>query len=94
MTLFRSCSRHSYPVARLHVRVSSCWEWLQSEAVDAAQDVGEQISGYRDFDQLKRDVATMRQTASSAGIANFRFWLLADSICCGVECPLVTQSGS
>ncbi len=35
-------------------------EWLQSEAVDAAQDVGEQISGYRDFDQQERDIATMR----------------------------------
>ncbi len=37
--------------------VPSCWDWLRSEPVDAAQDVGEQITGYRDFGQLECDVA-------------------------------------
>ncbi len=34
-----------------------------------------------------------RGAPSRMSAAYSRFWLLADSICCGVECPLVTQSG-
>ncbi len=39
--------------------VPSCWDWLRSEPVDAAQDVGEQIAGYRDFGHLERDIAPL-----------------------------------
>jgi len=35
----------------------SCWDRFRSEPVDAAQDVGEQIAGDRDFGQLERDIA-------------------------------------
>lgn len=45
--------------AACSIVVPSCWDWLRSELVNAAQDVGEQIAGYRDFGQLERHVATM-----------------------------------
>ncbi len=44
------------------------------------------------FTSFSRSVVS-DQCSTSVGDANFRLWLLADSICCGVECPLVTQSG-
>lgn len=38
---------------------SSCRTWLWSEAVDTAQDVGEQISGDGDLRHLEYDVAAV-----------------------------------
>ncbi len=35
----------------------SCWSWLWSEPIYAAQDVGEQIFRDGDFGHLERDVA-------------------------------------
>lgn len=37
----------------------SCWGWLRSEPVDAAQDVGEQVAGNGDLGHLERDVAAV-----------------------------------
>ena len=39
--------------------LSSCWEWLRPEPIDAAQDVGEQGSRDRDLGKLAGDIAPM-----------------------------------
>jgi hypothetical protein len=39
--------------------VPSCWDWVRSAPVEAAQDVGYQIAGYCNFGKLENDVSTV-----------------------------------
>jgi hypothetical protein len=66
---------------RFHLAVDSLGlgrSGSSSQSIDQAQDFPKQVMGHSDFRHLERDVATMRQTASSACITNFRKWLFPD----------------
>ncbi len=47
------------------VALSSCWEWLRPEPIDAARDVGEQGSPDRDLGKLEGDIAPMAHDLSA-----------------------------